>query len=34
MKEMGSWNEGDWIASIAVVVLGLFLAVGAKIALQ
>ena len=34
MKDMALWNEGDWIAAIAVVVLGLFLATGAKIAVQ
>jgi POT family proton-dependent oligopeptide transporter len=34
MKPMGLWVEEDWIATIAVVVLGIFLAVGAKIAVQ
>jgi POT family proton-dependent oligopeptide transporter len=34
MKPMGLWAEGDWIAAIAVVVLGIFLAMGAKIAIQ
>ncbi|MEY4237910.1 MAG: hypothetical protein RL339_511 [Pseudomonadota bacterium] len=34
MKDMSLWNEGDWIAAIAVVVLGIFLAIGAKIAIQ
>ena len=34
MKDWALWNEGDWIAAIAVIVLGLFLAVGAKIAIQ
>ena len=34
MKDMGLWNEADWIALIAVVVLGVFLAIGAKIAIQ
>jgi POT family proton-dependent oligopeptide transporter len=34
MKPMGLWVEGDWIAAIAVVVLGIFLAAGAKIAIQ
>jgi POT family proton-dependent oligopeptide transporter len=34
MKEIGLWQEADWIAAIAVVVLGAFLTVGAKIALQ
>ncbi len=31
---MSLWIEADWIAAIAVVVLALFLAVGAKIAVQ
>ena len=31
---MSLWIEADWIAAIAVVVLGLFLAIGAKIAVQ
>lgn len=34
MKAMQLWAEGDWIAAIAVVVLGVFLAIGAKIAIQ
>jgi len=34
MKPMGLWAEGDWIAAISVVVLGIFLAIGAKIAIQ
>jgi proton-dependent oligopeptide transporter, POT family len=34
MKPMGLWAEEDWIAAIAVVVLGIFLAIGAKIAVQ
>ena len=34
MKDMGLWNEADWIAMIAIVVLGAFLAIGAKIAVQ
>ncbi len=34
MKDMALWNEGDWIASIAVVVLAIFLAIGGKIAIQ
>jgi POT family proton-dependent oligopeptide transporter len=33
-KPMGLWAEGDWIAAIAVIVLALFLATGAKIAIQ
>lgn len=32
MKDMASWNEGDWIAVIAAVALFVFLAVGAMIA--
>lgn len=31
---MQLWTEGDWIAAIAVVLLGVFLAIGAKIAIQ
>ncbi len=34
MKAMQLWTEGDWIAAIAVVLLGVFLAIGAKIAIQ
>ncbi len=34
LKPMGLWVEGDWIAAITVVVLGVFLAMGAKIAIQ
>ncbi len=34
MKPVGLWAEGDWIAAITVVVLGIFLALGAKIAIQ
>lgn len=34
MKDMALWNEGDWIAAIAVVVLAIFLAIGGKIAIQ
>lgn len=34
MKALQLWTEGDWIAAIAVVVLGVFLAIGAKIAIQ
>ncbi len=33
-KDVALWQEGDWIAAIAVVVLGIFLAIGAKIAMQ
>ena len=32
MKDMAVWNEADWIAALAVVVLGAFLAVGGMIA--
>ncbi len=32
MKDMALWNEADWIAAIAVVVLAAFLAVGGLIA--
>jgi proton-dependent oligopeptide transporter, POT family len=34
MKDMALWNEGDWIAVIAVFVLAMFLAIGARIAIQ
>ena len=34
MKPMGSWQEGDWIAAIAVILLGVFLTIGAKVAIQ
>jgi len=34
MKPMGLWQEGDWIAAIGVLVLAIFLAVGAKVAAQ
>jgi proton-dependent oligopeptide transporter, POT family len=34
MKDMATWAESDWIAAIAVVVLGIFLAVGARVAVQ
>jgi POT family proton-dependent oligopeptide transporter len=34
MKPMGTWQEGDWIAVIAVVILAIFLTVGAKVAVQ
>lgn len=34
LKPIALWTESDWIAAIAVVVLGLFLALGAKIAIQ
>ena len=32
LKSMSAWDEGDWIAVIALVVLGIFLAVGVSIA--
>ncbi|MDT7528391.1 oligopeptide:H+ symporter [Sphingopyxis sp. SE2] len=32
MKDIGLWDEGDWIAVIALVVLGVFLTVGGLIA--
>ena len=31
---MDTWQEGDWIAAIAVFVLAIFLTVGAKVAIQ
>jgi proton-dependent oligopeptide transporter, POT family len=34
MKDMALWQEADWIAAVAVVVLAVFLAVGAKVAVQ
>jgi POT family proton-dependent oligopeptide transporter len=34
MKPIGLWQEGDWIAAISVFVLAIFLAIGAKIAVQ
>src|SRR5215210_4267426 len=34
MKDIALWQEGDWIAAIAVVVLGAFLAVGGMIAVS
>jgi POT family proton-dependent oligopeptide transporter len=34
MKDLALWQEGDWIAAIAVVVLVIFLAIGGKIAVQ
>src|SRR5215213_5645525 len=34
MKPMGLWQEGDWIAAIAVILLGVFLTIGAKVAIQ
>lgn len=32
MKDMALWDEGDWIAVIALVILGVFLSIGALIA--
>ncbi len=32
MKEVGLWNEGDWVAAIATVILAAFLAAGLLIA--
>ena len=32
MKELALWNEGDWVAAIATVILGAFLAAGLAIA--
>src|SRR5688572_18153791 len=32
MKDMALWNEGDWVAAIALAVLAAFLAVGVSIA--
>jgi POT family proton-dependent oligopeptide transporter len=34
MKDMASWNEGDWIAAIAAIALFAFLALGAVIAVR
>jgi len=34
LKDMGRWNEGDWIAVISLVVLAAFLAIGASIAMS
>jgi POT family proton-dependent oligopeptide transporter len=34
MKDIALWQEGDWIAVIAVFVLAAFLAIGAKVAIQ
>jgi POT family proton-dependent oligopeptide transporter len=34
MKDMSTWNEGDWIAVISLLVLAAFLAIGASIALS
>ena len=34
MKDMSMWQEAEWIAVTAVVLLGIFLAIGAKIVIQ
>ncbi|RVQ67050.1 peptide MFS transporter [Croceicoccus ponticola] len=34
MKDMGSWNEGDWIAAIAAVALFAVLAIGGALAMR
>lgn len=34
LKDMSAWNEGDWIAVIALVILAAFLAIGGMIALS
>jgi POT family proton-dependent oligopeptide transporter len=34
MKPIGLWQEGDWIAAIGLFVLVIFLAMGAKVAVQ
>jgi POT family proton-dependent oligopeptide transporter len=34
LKDFALWNEGDWIAAIAVIVLGGFLTVGAMVAIR
>ena len=34
LKDMSAWNEGDWIAVIALVILAAFLAIGASIAVS
>ena len=34
MKDMSLWQEPEWIAAVAVVLLGIFLAIGAKIVIQ
>ena len=34
LKDMSTWNEGDWIAVISLVVLAAFLAIGASIAMS
>ena len=34
MKNMSMWQEGEWIAAIAIILLVVFLAIGAKVAIQ
>ncbi|MCX7676508.1 MAG: oligopeptide:H+ symporter, partial [Alteraurantiacibacter sp.] len=34
MKDIGLWNEGDWVAAIAAVILAAFLVAGALIAIS
>ena len=34
MKDMSLWQETEWIAAIAVILLGIFLTIGAKIVIQ
>ena len=34
MKDMALWQEAEWIAAIAVILLAVFLTIGAKIAIQ
>ena len=34
LKDMATWNEGDWIAVISLIVLAAFLAIGASIAMS
>ena len=34
MKNMSMWQEGEWIAAIAIILLAVFLAIGAKVAIQ
>ncbi len=34
MKPIGLWQEGEWIAAISLLVLAVFLSIGAKIAVQ
>ncbi len=34
MKDMALWQEAEWIAAISVLLLGIFLTIGAKVAIQ